>query len=171
MELTRRDAFVALAALGAGSAAVGQRRDPAPDSETVMRTLVAVAEVLYPERVDVTESFVTTYVRGRSHVRSDFEAALADAVAVLDRRGRGTHDRPFADLGPDRRRAVIRRLGVDRVRANPDGTDAQRVRYFVVHELLYALYASPVGGRLLGIENPPGYPGGRAAYQRGPGGT
>lgn len=168
MELTRRHAIVALAALGAGSAAAGHRRATTPDHERVTRTLVAVTAVIYPARVDVDASFVDTYVRGRAHARSDFEAALPDAVAALDRAARRAHDRPFADLAPDRRRGVLRRLGVDRVRADPDGTDAQRVRYYVVHELLYALYASPVGGRLLGIENPPGYPGGRAAYQRGP---
>jgi hypothetical protein len=51
---------------------------------------------------------------------------------------------------------------------DPDGTDAGRVRYYVVNELLYALYASPTGGELVGIENPRGYPGGTASYRRGP---
>jgi hypothetical protein len=42
------------------------------------------------------------------------------------------------------------------------------VRYYVVDELLYAFYASPVGGGMAGIENPPGYPGGTESYQEGP---
>jgi len=51
---------------------------------------------------------------------------------------------------------------------NPDGTAAERVRFFVVNELLLALYASPTGGELVGIENPQGYAGGAESYQRGP---
>jgi hypothetical protein len=42
------------------------------------------------------------------------------------------------------------------------------VRYYVVNELLLALYASPTGGELVGIENPQGHPGGTASYQQGP---
>ncbi|MEA5408870.1 hypothetical protein VB773_15715 [Haloarculaceae archaeon H-GB2-1] len=51
---------------------------------------------------------------------------------------------------------------------NPDGTTAERVRYYLVNEPLYALYASPTGGTLVGIENPQGHPGGTESYQRGP---
>jgi hypothetical protein len=42
------------------------------------------------------------------------------------------------------------------------------VRYYVVNELLYALYTSPTGGELVGIENPQGHPGGHESYQHEP---
>jgi hypothetical protein len=43
------------------------------------------------------------------------------------------------------------------------------VRHLVVNDLLYALYASPTGARLAGLENPPGHPGGIESYREGPG--
>jgi hypothetical protein len=61
-------------------------------------------------------------------------------------------------------------MGADTVDPDPDGGDVARVRYYVVNELLFALYASPTGAELLGLENPQGHPGGLASYQRGPGG-
>jgi hypothetical protein len=61
-------------------------------------------------------------------------------------------------------------MGLSITDPRPAGTDRERVRYYLVDELLYALYASPTGGRLLGIENPPGHPGGLDSYQRGPDG-
>ena len=42
---------------------------------------------------------------------------------------------------------------------------SDRVRFFVVNELLFALYSSPTGGSLVGIENPVGHPGGTESYQ------
>jgi hypothetical protein len=59
-------------------------------------------------------------------------------------------------------------MNADTLEPDPRGSDEQRVRYFVVNELLFALYASPTGGELVGIENPQGHPGGIQSYQRGP---
>jgi hypothetical protein len=59
-------------------------------------------------------------------------------------------------------------MGVDLVDPDPDGFSAERVRFYLVNELLYALYSSPTGGTLLGLENPQGYPGGSESYQQGP---
>jgi len=43
-----------------------------------------------------------------------------------------------------------------------------RVRYYLVNDLLFALYSSPTGGKLVGIENPQGHPGGTGSYQQPP---
>jgi hypothetical protein len=59
-------------------------------------------------------------------------------------------------------------MGVHTADEDPDGTTAERIRFYVVNELLFALYASPAGGRLVGIENPQGHPGGAESYRRGP---
>ena len=105
MELTRRDAVAALAAVGAtGGAAVGVRRvrdredsedgtaddastggpsDRGVDEGTVRATMTAVAEVVYPEAVDGTGEFVDRFLDGRldgsAHARG-----LREAVGELD---------------------------------------------------------------------------------------
>lgn len=168
MNLTRRDALGALAVLGLGSAAVGRGRESDSGTEHVRATMVAVADLLSPSAVTVDEEFVGTFVLGRAHVQPTYERRVTAAVAALDRTARREFGAPFASLSPTRRRSVFGAMGVDRAVSNPDGSPPQQVRYYLVHELLYALYSSPTGGRLLGMENPPGYPGGRRAYQRGP---
>jgi hypothetical protein len=42
----------------------------------------------------------------------------------------------------------------------PDGTAIERVNYHLVDELLFAFYASPRGGEMVGNTNPRGWPGG-----------
>jgi hypothetical protein len=170
MELTRRDALVAL---GVGGAAAGgayavSRLDDEDTAETVVERLGPVAEVVYPSEVDATDGFLETYVVGRVEDRDGYLGGVSDALDTLEGYARWLRDEGFADLPSEERDAVMRDMGVDVVDPDPDGTDAQRVRYYVVNELGYALYASPVGGRLVGIENPVGNPGGRDTYRRGP---
>lgn len=160
MRLTRRDAVVALGALGIGSAAVGLTRESSGESTT----LLAVAELVYPSQAEIDESFVETYVQGRANAQPEYESHLAEAVAELDRQARRDFGQSFDSLSADQRRAVLGNLGVNRVQSDPDGTLSQRIRYYVVNDLLYAFYSTPVGGELLGIETPPGHPGGRHAY-------
>ena len=93
-------------------------------------------------------------------------AATGHAVVVLDAGPR--FDRRVVDLPPADRDALLDQMSVDVADPDPDGVDRERVRYYVVNELLFALYATPTGGKLVGIENPQGYPGGTASYQRGP---
>ncbi|MFB6151634.1 MAG: gluconate 2-dehydrogenase subunit 3 family protein [Haloarculaceae archaeon] len=169
MQLTRRDALVALGALGIGSYGAGRIRGGDADDHRV-ETIRAVAEVVYPSQVAVDREFVETWVDGRIHADEAYERESRAAIAALDETARREFGSAFAALSPGRRTAVFRRLGVDRVHSDRDGTTASRVRYYLVNELLYALYRTPVGGRLFGIENPPGYPGGRAAYREGPDG-
>ncbi len=196
MELTRRDALAALAAAGAGIGAYaasdgavraptadrapddpgsgsgdppGVGGDDLPDVERVPAVLSAVAPVVYPSAVEGHREFVETYALGRIRGREAYREGVRGAVADLDDAARAWHDRPYPDLGVGTRESVLRELGADRAGPDPEGSIAERVRYYVVDELLYALYASPAGGRLVGNENPPGHPGGIESYRRGPG--
>jgi len=177
--LTRRDALAALAA--AGVAGVGldalTREEPnegrATDDSAVLgvherETLTAVGRVVYPDAVEGVGEFVRAYAAGRAESRPERARAIANAVATLDERAGQREDIPFVDLPPGRQDGLLREMGVDVVDPDPDGIVAARIRYYIVNELLFALYASPTGGRLVGIENPQGYPGGIESYQRGP---
>ncbi|QAU13124.1 gluconate 2-dehydrogenase subunit 3 family protein [Halorubrum sp. BOL3-1] len=181
-ELTRRDAISALAAVGiAGGGAValsradGDETDETnggppygPIEERDLAVLTATAEVVYPSAVDGIEGFVVDFVRGRASDRPEHAAAVADAAGHVRTWTRSWFDAEFAELAPDRREAALDRMGVREADPNPGGTDTERVRYYVVNELLLALYASPTGGELVGIENPQGHPGGADSYTRGP---
>jgi len=175
MRLTRRDALVALGAtgvagvgVGAGVLAFDDSDEPAPDLEA---TLVGVAEVVYPSGVEGIPSFVETYSLGRMRGREDYRSGVEAAVRTVDEAAREWYDGAFADLDVATRESVVRELGADEAVPDPDGSRAERVRYYLVNELLYAFYASPTGGELAGIENPPGYPGGTESYQHGPDGS
>ncbi|MFD1515515.1 gluconate 2-dehydrogenase subunit 3 family protein [Halomarina rubra] len=179
MRLTRRDALVALGATGLAGAGVGAGvlafDDGSPadgDDETgadaLLRSLAAAAEVLYPSGVEGVEEFVETYSLGRVRGRETYREGLRRAVSDLDAAARAWYGAPYADLDRDTRESVLRELGADTADADPEGRRGERIRYYVVEELLYAFYASPTGGRLAGIENPVGYPGGVESYRRGP---
>ncbi|WP_459808315.1 gluconate 2-dehydrogenase subunit 3 family protein [Halopiger thermotolerans] len=178
MELTRRDAIAALGAAGiAGGGALALSRSSSDDSSNRsiadghLETMVAAAEVLYPSTVDGVTEFVEAYVSGRAAVDSAWAGEVADAAAYLEEYADAWYDDSFAALSPDERDAALRRMGADAASSNPDGGSVERVRYYVVNELLFALYASPTGGELVGLENPQGYPGGTDSYQRGPSGS
>ncbi|SER11954.1 gluconate 2-dehydrogenase subunit 3 family protein [Natrinema salaciae] len=181
MELTRRDAVAALAALGVGggtlsgcaaptgSAPGGSDGDPAADVDTerIRETLVAAAAVVYPSEVTGTATFVETFLEGR--LEDPTHAANVDAaVAELNERADDWFGDAFPALSPADRDRCLRELGVDSAAEDPDGRTRERLRYYVVNELLVALYTSPTGGELVGIENPIGHPGGLESYQRGP---
>jgi hypothetical protein len=175
MELTRRDVLAALGAVGAagavgaGALTLSQRdgtENPVGDHEVA--TLVAVAGVVYPSEVDGVESFVQQYSVGRFEDRPEYAAGVADAVAALDEYTQHWEDAAFADLDADARESTLSGMQVDTADPAPDGADRERVRYYLVNELLYALFSTPTGGELAGIENPQGHPGGTTSYQRGP---
>ncbi|MFD1570694.1 gluconate 2-dehydrogenase subunit 3 family protein [Halorubrum laminariae] len=189
MELTRRDAAAALAAIGAtGGVALGVRRagdargdresgsesgdddpptDDLPDDAAVREAMRSVAAVVYPGGVSGIDGFVDGFLDGRLD-GSAHDEGIRSAVADVEAASRSWYDAPLVDLPAADREAVLRELGVDTAEENPHGTTAERVRYYVVNELLLALYASPTGGELVGIENPQGYAGGAASYTRGP---
>ena len=183
MELTRRDAAAALAAIGAtGGVALGVRRaggdgkesegvagdgEGPSDDGAIRETMTAVAGVVYPEPVTGIEAFVDAFLDGRLDGSAHGEGIRA-AVAEVESAARSWYDAPVADLSPADRDELLRELGADTAEEDPDGTTAERVRYYVVNELLLALYSSPTGGELVGIENPQGHAGGAESYQRGP---
>lgn len=178
MELTRRDALVALAAVGAADAAMGgvtsiqdeedksERDEPLSDDE--IRQLTTVAEVIYPSKVETTEEFVRTYTVGRYNHREEYVQGVRTALRSIDEFARDWFGKRYVSLSSGDRETVLNQIGVRRVPPNPDGVMPERVRYYVVNDLLYALYTTPTGGKLVGKENPDGYPGGREAYQQGP---
>lgn len=182
MDLTRRDAVAALAAVGgAGSLAAGyhqlqsaddttQRQSPQtdlPGDDHVVETMVAVAEVVYPSEISGIDSFVSAFLDSRLD-EDDHARGIAAAIAELDDHSESWHDASVADLDESTREQVLREFGTDAATADPSGSRDERVRYFVVNELLVALYASPTGAELVGLENPQGHPGGTTSYQQGP---
>jgi len=204
VQLTRRDAAAALAALGSGGAVAlaarewrgtggraggaeddgagpdggaGSDDDPdLADDRQVRDAMVAVAEVVYPSEVAGIEAFVEGFLAGRLE-REGHAEGLRRAVADLDRLAEAWYDGPVAALSPADRDSLLRETGARTAEEVPDPahvpaadpTAAERIRYYVLNDLLLALYASPTGGELVGIENPQGHAGGTDSYQRGPG--
>ena len=188
MELTRRDALAALSAAGAtvGGGVVAARFDPprADDvaggnsedangddtgvslSTDLLDLLEAVAEVVYPDGVDNRRAFVDSYVVGRVADRPAYREGLREAAAQLDAVARDWHDAPYAALDAEVRDRTLRDLGVETADPDPEGPISDRIRFYLVNDLLFAFYSSPTGGRLVGIENPIGHPGGIESYQR-----
>ncbi|WP_459191492.1 gluconate 2-dehydrogenase subunit 3 family protein [Halosimplex sp. J119] len=183
MELTRRDAVAALAAIGVGGGVVygaseftdrdeGDEPDGTPSgaggADALLDTAVALAEVVYPAEVTEVESFARTFVSGRIESDDDRRTAMIDAANALDDRARSEYSASFRELEPGEGNALLETLRMSQVDPDPEGDERERIRYYLVNELLYGLLRSPKGGQLVGIENPPGHPGGLDAYQQGP---
>ena len=169
MKLTRRDALAALAAAGAAGAtgAVRSGHDPSLSDHEIV-TLVAVAEVAYPSAVSGIESFVEEYSVARVNDDPDYRTGVQEALSALDGATIEWFDAVFADLDHDAREKALRQVGALISDPDPDGARGERIRYFMLDELLFALYTTPTGAKLVGLENPPGYPGGDTSYRRGP---
>jgi hypothetical protein len=170
MKLTRRDALAALAAGGTviGGTAALRWTDVDEDDfgRHESRTLEAVAQVIYPSAVSEIAPFVEAYVVGRFRDRSTDMPGIVEAIATLDEYAQTWYDDAYCNLNRQTQESLLSEMGLDVEDPVPDGTDVERVRYYLINELLYALYTSPTGGKLVGIENPQGYPGGIASYQR-----
>lgn len=188
MELTRRDALAALSAAGVtvGGGVLAARFDPpraddrtsqdsggdadadagASLSTDLLDLLDAVAAVVYPDGVENRRAFVDAYVVGRVADRPAYREGLREAAAQLDAVARDWRDAPYADLDADTRDQLLRDLGVETADPDPEGSITDRIRFYVVNDLLFAFYSSPAGGRLVGIENPAGHPGGTESYHR-----
>jgi len=175
-ELTRRDALAALGAAGVavagGAAALTWSRDDdsedPPLGEHERKTLHAVAFTVYPSEVTGVRKFVDGYIVGRVEDDPERAAAIADAVTELDDYAMEWEDERFSALSPDVRNETLRAMGVDIADPDPDGDARERVRHYLVNELLYALFTSPTGGELVGLENPQGHPGGTESYRQPP---
>lgn len=163
--------MAALAAAGAtvgGGALAWDRLSDGPIGDRERATLVALARTVYPTAVDGVPSFVERYTVGRARERPAYARGVAEAAATLDDYATEFFGDRFAALAPATRDDLLREMAVDTVSPDPGGTDPQRVRYYLVNELLYALYTTPTGGELVGLENPQGYPGGIESYRRPP---
>jgi hypothetical protein len=108
MELTRRDAVLALAgggvAVGAKAVAEGAAGDTAAGgaaslSDTDLETLVAAAEVLYPTSVGASREFVEAYATRR----------FADRAPAFELACMG-HGTPLASDGDDALARLVERL-------------------------------------------------------------
>lgn len=130
-----------------------------------VRTLVAVAEVVYPSEASPTDEFVENYVGRLPEPRTQ---TVLRTVRSLDAHARRERGRPFSVLPEAERDALLRSMGVDRTGSDPEGALSERVRYYVVNQLLYGLYTSPRGSALVGIDNPVGHAGGYESYQKPP---
>ncbi|NLV12523.1 gluconate 2-dehydrogenase subunit 3 family protein [Haloarcula argentinensis] len=187
-ELTRRDALKALGAAGVtvagGAAALAwdesgdddtdeSAEDDATSSEPDFggherETYRAVAAIVYPSEVAGIEEFVDSYVAGRVEADSERAADMAAAVADLDAYTREWENSNFVAVDTATQEETLRGMGVNASDPDPHGDPRHRVRYYLVNDLLFALYSSPTGGELVGIENPQGYPGGTSSYQQPP---
>jgi hypothetical protein len=174
-ELSRRDAIVALGAAGVATAGLGAlawetlEDDESEDSPADRReTIVAAAEALYPSEVDGVAAFIDTYVVGRIQNREAYLEGIQESAGQLEEYAEYWYDEPFADLDRARRQQVFDEFGLADAEPDPEGNEVERVRYYLVNELLFAFYSSPTGGELVGLENPQGHPGGTDSYQRGP---
>jgi hypothetical protein len=180
--LNRRDAMAALTAVGASTALGGTLSWAVLDDDTdgergaegfderEREMLVALAEVLYPSAVSGIPEFVERYTVGRVRDRPEYAAGMRDGLARLDEYARDWTETRFTDLDPDQRDALLGSMGVRVATPEPEGLDPERVRFYLVNELLFALYSSPTGGELVGIENPQGHPGGTTSYRQPPDG-
>jgi hypothetical protein len=176
-ELTRRDALAALATVGVAAGATALTWDSlgdAPDDGTAQLTdhdrdlLDAVAGAVYPSEISGVSEFVETYVVGRLKNDPDRLDGVVSGVRYVDNYAEEWYDTPYLDLSADRRETALKAMGAGVTDPDPDGSAVGQVRFYVINELLYALYSSPTGGELLGLENPQGHPGGTDSYQHGP---
>lgn len=173
MRLTRRDALEALAAVtvaGLGSVSVSELATRIDDQgaeqqlhQTDIETAEAVAEVVYPSEVTVSPEFIETYYSSMPDgLRGEAGRAIRDLNTVSKRE----FSTAFANVESRKTRDdILRAIGVNRAQSNPDGTIPERVRYFLVNGLLYALFTTPQGSKLFGVDNPKGYAGGFATFQ------
>lgn len=177
-ELDRRDVLKALGAAGitvGTGAALLEWADDEEDSDAPVvtdherRTLHAVARTVYPSELSGIPSFVDGYMSRRLGDDPDRVDAVLDALSALDSYAREWEDAKFRELEPAKQDETLRAMGVADADPVPDGDPRERVRYYLVNELIYGLYTSPTGGELVGIENPQGHPGGTDSYQRPPG--
>jgi hypothetical protein len=170
-ELTKRDVLKALGAAGiavGGGAALLEWTANESFNKHDRQTLHAVATTVYPSDLDGIESFVDGYISRRVDADPQRATGIATAVRALDDYAQRWENDTFRTLDSETRDETLKAMGVPTAEPAPDGGPRQRVRYYLVNELLFALYSSPTGGELVGLENPQGHPGGTNSYQEPP---
>lgn len=161
MELTRRDAVTALTAAGitATAGCAGLAGETGSDAEP-MGVLVSLADVLYPSDVEPTAEFIETFMYGRISDEESYREELTAGIETLNELAADEQGGAFHTLSTDQRTTVIENTELRTGSSEPDGSDVERVNYYLLDELLFAFYASPTGGELIGNKNPRGFPGG-----------
>jgi hypothetical protein len=129
-----------------------------------------MARAIYPSSFPVDESWVENRVFGRVEPTEGHFDQLVAAIEAIDAHARARFGGPVTSLSEGYRRGVLQSMGVTEVHATADGTTAERVRFYLVNDLLYVLLTAPESSDLTGIVNPPGHPGGTDVYKQGPGG-
>ena len=171
-ELDRRDVLKALGAagvaVGGGAAALEWTATDEAFDDHDRETLRAVAHTVYPSEVGGIDGFVDGYISGRIEADSERAAGIADAVAALDAYTEEWEGSRFVDLDAATRDATLSGMDVGEAEPDPTGSERERVCYYLVNELLFALFSSPTGGELVGLENPQGHPGGTSSYRQPP---
>lgn len=175
---SRREAILMLTGVCVAAGAYGMNSTRAKDGRSEasadvptperVATAAAVAEVVYPTAANVDESFIERRLFGRAGTSDEHFEHLVEALETVEKRARALYGGSMSSLSSANRRRVLDDIGVYSVHPRPDGTSAERVRFYLVNDLVYALFTHPKGGGLLGVPNPPGHPGGNELYQRGP---
>lgn len=151
-----------------GERSAATRAGEEPSVQQRVATMRALASSIYPPSVDVDRSFVERQVFGRPEPKPDYFEGRRTAIEAVEEYALANLGARPDGLSTDDRRRLLHSMGATAVNPTHDGTTAERIRHYVINDLLYALFTSPASTPLTGIENPPGYPGGRKAYQRGP---
>ncbi len=186
-ELTRRDALKALGAAGVtvtgGAAALAWNESEDDDTVESAEDDADASESEFGEHERETYRAVAAMsIRARWQAyRSSSTATSPDGsrqtpsgrrkwrpLLRSDAYTREREDTVFTALDTETQEETLRGMGVNASDPDPHGDPRHRVRYYLVNDLLFALYSSPTGGELVGIENPQGYPGGTSSYQQPP---
>jgi len=176
MELTRRRAVTTILAGGLGtsagvwslstlSEATEESEAPSELTDSELELIESLAEIVYPSELSTGAVLVESYLR---YQPPDRLREIRNASRSLDISARRRYGAPFATLTASESETLLREMGVDRAAPDRDGTVPERVRHYLVNGLLYALFTDPAGSRLVGIDNPRGYPGGYESYAEPP---
>lgn len=162
VELTRRDTLITLVGGTTISSLALQEindftRTSAGFSDDELNTLLALADVVYPSKIDISKSVIRSYTDRMNGPRF---RQMQRTISGLDRISRRVFGASFRAVPVSKRDRLLRYFGVDRVQPRPDGTLAERIRFHLVNPLLYVLFTNPKGSTLYGIDNPIGHPGG-----------
>ncbi|GCF12078.1 hypothetical protein Harman_00130 [Haloarcula mannanilytica] len=150
------------------SSATATQSSADPASQYHIDVMTAIARAVYPSAVSVEKSFIESRVFGRIEPKPGHFEGLITTIEAVDSYAQARFGGEITELPPGRRRQVLQSMGVTTVHPTADGTTAERVRFYLINDLLYVLFTSPKSSELTGIDNPPGHPGGREAYQRSP---
>lgn len=145
---------------GSGETSGPDANGPREDENHGMKTMRSLATVLYPSEIEVTNEFLQTYLYNRIVDDESYAEELGAAVETLDGIAEEKHGSVFRQLDTSKQKSVVTDSDVRSGASEPDGTDVERLNYYLVDELLFACYASPTGGELVGNTNPRGWPGG-----------